>query len=132
RRGCFSRAGACRDGPRTAIAAAAREIVFCGEVIAIRGAAWRSRPGPRRAPAAERRRRDGEGARLRWRALDRGSACRRMLAAARPLGWQGFAERARPSPLPIYALGGLTPADVDSAIDHGAHGVALRRGAWVR
>ena len=52
--------------------------------------------------------------------------------AAQTLGWQGFAERARPSPLPIYALGGLTPADVDSAIDHGAHGVALRRGAWVR
>jgi 8-oxo-dGTP diphosphatase len=52
--------------------------------------------------------------------------------AAKTLGWQGFAELARPSPLPVYALGGLTPADVDIAIDYGAHGVALRRGAWMQ
>jgi 8-oxo-dGTP diphosphatase len=32
--------------------------------------------------------------------------------------------------LPIFALGGLTHADLDRAIAHGAHGVALRRAAW--
>ena len=52
--------------------------------------------------------------------------------AMRPLGWEAFAGLARASPLPIYALGGLTAGDVDDAIDHGAHGVALRRGAWVQ
>ena len=47
-----------------------------------------------------------------------------------PLGWQRFAELMRGSPVPIYALGGLGPDDLDVAIDHGAHGIALRRGAW--
>jgi 8-oxo-dGTP diphosphatase len=49
---------------------------------------------------------------------------------ARPLGWQRFAELVTGSPLPVYALGGLTAADLDAAIAHGAHGVALRRAAW--
>ena len=49
---------------------------------------------------------------------------------ARPLGWAGFGELVRGSPLPIYALGGLSRADLDIAMAHGAHGVALRRAAW--
>ena len=32
--------------------------------------------------------------------------------------------------VPVYAIGGLSPADLSAAIDHGAHGVALRRRAW--
>jgi thiamine monophosphate synthase len=31
----------------------------------------------------------------------------------------------------VYALGGLAHADLDTAIAHGAHGVALRRAAWM-
>jgi 8-oxo-dGTP diphosphatase len=46
------------------------------------------------------------------------------------LGWDGFAAIAAEAPLPIYALGGLTRGDLDIAIAHGAHGVALRRAAW--
>jgi 8-oxo-dGTP diphosphatase len=46
------------------------------------------------------------------------------------LGWEGFAAIATDAPLPIFALGGLTRSDLDIAIAHGAHGVALRRGAW--
>jgi 8-oxo-dGTP diphosphatase len=49
---------------------------------------------------------------------------------ARPLGWQRFAELAAGSPMPVYALGGLSPADLDIAIGNGAHGIALRRAAW--
>ncbi len=45
-------------------------------------------------------------------------------------GWEGFAAIAAQTPLPIYALGGLGPADLPVAIAHGAHGVALRRAAW--
>jgi 8-oxo-dGTP diphosphatase len=46
------------------------------------------------------------------------------------LGWDGFASVAAEAPLPVFALGGLTRGDLDAAIAHGAHGVALRRGAW--
>jgi len=51
-------------------------------------------------------------------------------AFATPLGWDGFATRMIDVRLPIYALGGLTPADLPLAIEHGAHGVAMRRAAW--
>ena len=49
---------------------------------------------------------------------------------APPLGWQRFAELVSGSPIPVYALGGLNRADLDLAMAHGAHGVALRRAAW--
>lgn len=49
---------------------------------------------------------------------------------ASPLGWQRFAELAAGSPMPVYALGGLSADDLDVAIAHGAHGIALRRAAW--
>ncbi|MFO1323018.1 MAG: Nudix family hydrolase [Burkholderiales bacterium] len=49
---------------------------------------------------------------------------------AAPIGWDGFAARVEHARLPVYALGGLIAADLDVAIDHGAHGVALRRAAW--
>jgi len=47
------------------------------------------------------------------------------------LGWEGFAAIVAETPLPVYALGGLGRADLAEAISHGAHGVALRRGAWL-
>lgn len=50
--------------------------------------------------------------------------------AAVPLGWQEFARIVEAARLPVYALGGLRAADLAMAIDHGAHGVALRRDAW--
>ncbi len=46
------------------------------------------------------------------------------------LGWEGFAAAAAGAALPVFALGGLTGADLEVAIAHGAHGVALRRAAW--
>jgi 8-oxo-dGTP diphosphatase len=49
---------------------------------------------------------------------------------ARTLGWNGFACAIAATRLPVYALGGLVPADLDAAVDHGAHGIAMRRGAW--
>jgi 8-oxo-dGTP diphosphatase len=49
---------------------------------------------------------------------------------ATPLGWGDFAGCVAGTHLPVYALGGLTLSDLDTAIAHGAHGVALRRGAW--
>ncbi len=47
-----------------------------------------------------------------------------------PLGWSGFAVMIGGTRVPVYAIGGLAPTDLDVAIDHGAHGVALRRHAW--
>jgi 8-oxo-dGTP diphosphatase len=49
---------------------------------------------------------------------------------ASPLGFERFAEIVVGTRVPVYALGGLTPKDLDAAIDCGAHGVALRRAAW--
>ena len=49
---------------------------------------------------------------------------------ARPLGWDRFEELISGSSIPVYALGGLEQVDLDAAIAHGAHGVALRRAAW--
>ncbi|WP_172670463.1 thiamine phosphate synthase, partial [Chromobacterium subtsugae] len=47
------------------------------------------------------------------------------------LGWDGFAAcLAGGVPVPVYALGGLTAEDLPPAREHGAHGVALMRGAW--
>jgi 8-oxo-dGTP diphosphatase len=47
-----------------------------------------------------------------------------------PLGWQGFAALADLAGLPVYALGGVTPADLDRAVGCGAQGIAAIRGLW--
>lgn len=44
------------------------------------------------------------------------------------LGWEKFAALIRDYPLPVYALGGLLPADLKIAREHGAHGIAMMRG----
>lgn len=49
---------------------------------------------------------------------------------ASPLGWAHFAELADRAALPVYALGGLGPADLDTAVGHGAQGIAAIRGLW--
>lgn len=46
------------------------------------------------------------------------------------LGWEGFASIAAGSSIPVYALGGLTRADMTTAWQQGAHGIALLRQAW--
>ncbi len=46
------------------------------------------------------------------------------------LGWEKFAASAAGCSMPVYALGGLTQADMHTAWQHGAHGVALLRQAW--
>ena len=49
---------------------------------------------------------------------------------ATTLGWAAFSALAAASPIPVYGLGGLGRDDVALAQSHGAHGVALLRGAW--
>jgi len=46
------------------------------------------------------------------------------------LGWEKFREIAHGATLPVYAIGGLTRADLQDAWRAGAHGVAMIRGAW--
>jgi 8-oxo-dGTP diphosphatase len=46
------------------------------------------------------------------------------------LGWEGFARIARGSAIPVYAIGGLRPNDLDEARRAGAHGLAMIRGSW--
>ncbi len=49
---------------------------------------------------------------------------------AAPLAWDGFERAIAETRVPVYALGGLSSADLDAARDRGAHGIAMRRGAW--
>lgn len=46
------------------------------------------------------------------------------------LGWNTFRDLVEAVNLPVYALGGLGPEDLDSAWGHGAQGVAAIRGLW--
>lgn len=46
------------------------------------------------------------------------------------LGWESFARITAGCTIPVYALGGMTPAYMESAWQKGAHGIALLRDAW--
>jgi 8-oxo-dGTP diphosphatase len=46
------------------------------------------------------------------------------------LGWKAFSEMVAELPLPVYAVGGLGPADLEDAWDAGAQGIAAIRGLW--
>lgn len=47
-----------------------------------------------------------------------------------PLGWEGLATLVKGTTIPIYAIGGLTSADLEQAWCAGAHGLAMIRGSW--
>ena len=49
---------------------------------------------------------------------------------ATPLGWERFSQLVRDRPMPAYAIGGLTRADLARAQSLGAHGVALLSAAF--
>ncbi len=49
---------------------------------------------------------------------------------AEPLGWQRFGELVADLPLPIFALGGMTEKDIDTAREHGGQGIAAIGGLW--
>jgi 8-oxo-dGTP diphosphatase len=46
------------------------------------------------------------------------------------IGWERFAALAQDSGIPVYAIGGLSPSDLEQARRSGAHGLAMIRGAW--
>lgn len=45
-----------------------------------------------------------------------------------PMGWAKFAEIVNASPIPCYAIGGMQLCDLQTAIEQGAHGIAMQRG----
>jgi 8-oxo-dGTP diphosphatase len=47
------------------------------------------------------------------------------------LGWEKFAEISAGCSIPVYALGGMTQDSMLTAWQHGAHGIALLRQAWL-
>lgn len=49
---------------------------------------------------------------------------------AATLGWERFAQIAGGATLPIYAIGGLSMADLEDAWRAGAHGIAMIGAAW--
>lgn len=46
-----------------------------------------------------------------------------------PLGWQKFAEICTAAPIPVFAIGGMQYHHESIAQRHGAHGIAMQRGA---
>ncbi len=46
------------------------------------------------------------------------------------LGWRHCAALVESSAIPVFALGGMRPADLTRAWACGAHGIAMMRGAW--
>lgn len=46
------------------------------------------------------------------------------------LGWDGFATLRESVSLPLYAIGGLAPQDMEQARRHGAQGIAAIRSLW--
>lgn len=46
------------------------------------------------------------------------------------LGWERFAAIARGSSIPVYAIGGMRPTDLERAWRAGAHGLAMISGSW--
>jgi len=49
---------------------------------------------------------------------------------AQPLGWAGFQALAEAAAMPVYALGGMAPAQLAQAREAGAQGVAGISGFW--
>ena len=50
---------------------------------------------------------------------------------ARTLGWDGVARLTHGSSIPIYAIGGVRPPDLERSWTCGAHGLAMIRGSWI-
>ena len=46
------------------------------------------------------------------------------------LGWEGFARLREATSLPLYAIGGLSPDDIEESRRHGAQGIAAIRALW--
>jgi 8-oxo-dGTP diphosphatase len=46
------------------------------------------------------------------------------------VGWDGFAALLHDLALPVYAIGGMKPPDLETAWRCGAHGICMMRGAW--
>ena len=49
---------------------------------------------------------------------------------AEPMGWGEFSQLVYRSNIPVYALGGMRPEDLQTAWDHGAQGIAMLSGVW--
>ena len=46
------------------------------------------------------------------------------------MGWEKFAQLVADRPFPVYALGGMRPELLETAMRHGAHGIAMLSGVW--
>lgn len=46
------------------------------------------------------------------------------------IGWEQFASLAHKVPFPIYALGGMSPVEMKTAIAYGAYGIAMISAIW--
>ena len=47
-----------------------------------------------------------------------------------PMGWERFETLSKGGSLPVFALGGLSRGDLETAWQYGAHGIAMQRASW--
>jgi 8-oxo-dGTP diphosphatase len=47
-----------------------------------------------------------------------------------PIGWESFSALVRGASLPVFALGGMQPDNLETAWRYGAQGIAMLRGSW--
>ena len=47
------------------------------------------------------------------------------------LGWEGFKRLSRQSDIPVYAIGGLNTADIETSVNNGGQGIAAIRDLWM-
>ena len=50
---------------------------------------------------------------------------------AEPLGWERFHELSDRATMPVYALGGMRPEDLNTSFSYGAQGIAAIRALWM-
>lgn len=48
------------------------------------------------------------------------------------LGWKRFADLIQDYSLPVFAIGGMHAGNLEESRRHGAHGIAMVRGAWAQ
>ncbi|WP_232744846.1 Nudix family hydrolase [Thiomicrorhabdus sp. Kp2] len=46
------------------------------------------------------------------------------------IGWSNFADKVKDIPIPVFALGGMKPEDIDVAKQNGGQGIAAISGFW--
>ena len=60
-----------------------------------------------------------------------GPVLEKDLSSKDVLGWEGFKRLSQQSDIPVYAIGGLNTADIETSVKNGGQGIAAIRDLWM-